>query len=117
MKTGTAWLVYSLLRVTFFAVPFAIFYALNWHWAIAAVLATLIAAALSVIFLWKPRQRAAMSIHEWREKDRMHDDIVEDAAIEGVIIDEERLGADRASADRAGADRPAAESKRERDSE
>lgn len=84
MKTGTAWLVYSTLRVLFFAVPFAIFYAIGWHWLLAAVLATLIATALSIILLSKPREQAALSIHQWRETDRMHDDIVEDAELDGA---------------------------------
>ena len=35
-----------------------------------------------MIFLTKPREAAAESIHEWRNRDRTADDLVEDEAVE-----------------------------------
>lgn len=84
MKTRTAWIVYSLLRVAFFAVPFAVLYAIGWHWLAAAVVATLIGAALSIIVLSKPRETAAESVQAWRDRDRTADDVVEDEAVDAV---------------------------------
>lgn len=81
MSTRTAWIVYIVLRLLFFAVPFAALYMIGWHWALAAIVAALVSISLSVLFLSKPRETAAVSIHEWRHRDRTHDDIVEDAEI------------------------------------
>ncbi len=80
----TAWLVYAVLRLLFFAVPFGVLYLLGiWPW-IAAVFAALIGVSLSVIFLSKPRAVASESIYEWRNRDRTADDIVEDEAVEAA---------------------------------
>ncbi len=82
MKTRKAWTVYIVLRLAFFAVPFAALMLIGWPWWLAAVTATLAAVSLSVIFLAKPRETAAESIHDWRERSRTADDIAEDDAIE-----------------------------------
>lgn len=87
MNIRTAWIVYSLLRIVFFAAPFAALYLMGWPWWLAGITATLVAVSLSVIFLSKPRQEAARSIQRWREKDRTPDDIVEDEAIDGGAAD------------------------------
>lgn len=71
-------------------VPFAIIYwlclqlefKLALAGGIAAVTAALISMSLSVLFLSKPREQAAQSIVDWRNRDRTADDIAEDAAIE-----------------------------------
>lgn len=78
----TAWIVYSVLRLLFFAVPFALLYVLGiWPW-LAAIFAALIGVSLSIIFLSKPRATASESIYDWRNRERTADDIVEDEAIE-----------------------------------
>jgi len=78
VNTGKAWALYVVLRVVFFAVPFAVLMLMNWPWWLALIIATLVALALSVIFLSKPRGEASTSIYEWRNRDRTSDDIAED---------------------------------------
>lgn len=78
----TAWIVYSVLRLLFFAIPFALLYVLGiWPW-LAAIFAALIGVSLSIIFLSRPRATASESIYDWRNRDRTADDIVEDEAVE-----------------------------------
>lgn len=84
MKTSTAWLVYSLLRVAFFAIPFAALMLIGWQWWWAALVATLVAVSLSIIFLAKPREAAAKGVYDWRNRDRMFDDIAEDEVIDAA---------------------------------
>lgn len=92
MNTRTAWIVYSLLRLAFFAVPFAVVMILLTMRGfsqvlaaiISAVVAALVAVSLSVIFLAKPREAASTSIYEWRNRKRTADDEVEDAAVENA---------------------------------
>ena len=78
----TAWIVYIVLRLLFFAVPFAVLYAIGLTPWVAAVFAALIGVALSVIFLARTRSTASESIYEWRNRRRTADDIVEDEAVE-----------------------------------
>ncbi|MGW9022113.1 DUF4229 domain-containing protein [Leucobacter chromiiresistens] len=78
----TAWIVYIVLRLLFFAVPFAVLYAIGLTPWIAAVFAALIGVALSVIFLARTRSTASESIYEWRNRRRTADDIVEDEAVD-----------------------------------
>ena len=82
MNTRTAWIVYTVLRLVFFAVPFAVLYAIGWTWWAAAIVATLVALSLSVIFLYRQRSVASESIYDWRNRDRTADDIAEDEAID-----------------------------------
>lgn len=82
MNTGKAWAVYIVLRIVFFAAPFAVFMLIGWPWWLALAVATLIALSLSVIFLSKQRSAASTSIYEWRGRDRTSDDIAEDEALE-----------------------------------
>jgi len=89
VNTRTAWLVYSLLRLAFFAVPFAALMLIGWPWWLCAIVATLVAVSLSVIFLSKPRQAAAQSVVDWRTRSRTADDIEEDTAIEDAVIEDE----------------------------
>lgn len=91
-----AWITYSALRLLFFAVPFAGLYALGlsagWSMTmagvVAAVLAMLIGASLSILILSKPREQASESIYAWRHRDRTDDDIAEDAALDRGRLDE-----------------------------
>lgn len=84
VSTGKAWAIYIVLRVLFFAVPFTVLFAIGWPWWLALAVATLIALALSVIFLSKQRDEASTSIYEWRMRDRTADDIDEDAALDAT---------------------------------
>ncbi|MGO1539649.1 MAG: DUF4229 domain-containing protein [Leucobacter sp.] len=84
MSTRAAWIIYSVLRLLFFAVPFAVLYAIGWQWWAAALVATLVAVSLSVIFLTKPRSAASRGIHEWRTRGRTADDIYEDEVLDGA---------------------------------
>lgn len=90
MKPRTAWIVYSLARLAFFAVPFAALMLIGWPWWLSAVVATLAAVSLSIIFLSRQREVASESIYAWRHRDRTADDIAEDTAIDGA--DGERHG-------------------------
>ncbi|WP_162903818.1 DUF4229 domain-containing protein [Leucobacter sp. wl10] len=85
----SAWIVYTVLRLLFFAVPFALVYLLGLSLRfspmlsafVAAALAALISISLSLLLLSKPRDVASESIYEWRNRDRTADDIAEDDAI------------------------------------
>lgn len=84
VNTGKAWFVYIVLRVLFFAAPFTVFMLIGWPWWLSMAVATLIALALSVIFLSKQRDTASTGIYEWRMRDRTADDIDEDAALDSA---------------------------------
>ena len=79
----TAWIVYSLARLAFFAAPFAALMLIGWPWWLAAVVSTLAAVSLSIIFLSKPREAASAGVYEWRHRNRTADD----AALDGVSSD------------------------------
>lgn len=79
VNTGKSWALYIVLRIVFFAVPFAVLLLINWPWWLALLISTLIALALSVIFLSRQRSEASTSIYEWRNRERTADDIAEDA--------------------------------------
>lgn len=92
VNTRRAWIVYTSLRLVFFAVPFAALYFIGWPWWLALIVAALVSLSLSVIFLSKPREAAASGIHEWRNRDRTHDDIAEDDVLDSVgAVDEVTL--------------------------
>lgn len=82
MSSGKAWAVFITLRVAFFAVPFALLLWLGtvaWMpWWLALIVATLVGAALSSLFLNEARSEAARTIGEWRDRKRGHDEIAED---------------------------------------
>lgn len=86
----SAWLIYTVLRLLFFAVPFAVLYWLGiWPW-LSAIFAALIGVSLSIILLSKPRAVASESIYDWRTRERTADDIVEDDAVEAAESDSMR---------------------------
>lgn len=95
VNTRTAWIVYTALRLVFFAVPFAVLHFIFvWPWWLALIVAALASLSLSVIFLAKPREAASTGIHEWRNRDRTHDDIAEDDVLDSVgAVDEVPLRA------------------------
>lgn len=75
------WILYSLLRLLLFVVPFAALMLLGWHWIAALAVSTLAAISLSVIFLHRLRSDTSEQIYAWRTQDRTADDVAEDAEI------------------------------------
>lgn len=92
VNTRKAWTIYILLRLLFFAVPFALLVLLlnSWGWPywptalLSTAIAALVSVSLSVIFLSKPRDIASESIYAWRHRDRTADDVVEDDALDAA---------------------------------
>ena len=97
--TRSAWIVYTVLRLLFFAVPFGVLILLGLSPWLAAVFAALIGVSLSVIFLSKPRAAASESIYEWRHRDRTADDVVEDEAVDSASDASGPVGAPGPAAD------------------
>lgn len=99
MNTRNAWIAYTLLRLLFFAVPFAVTMWLlsvqgvgYWPTALISVaVAALVSVSLSVIFLSKPRDVASTSIYDWRNSKRTEDDIVEDEVVDRHLSSEEEI--------------------------
>lgn len=60
--------MFSILRVLVFAVPFGILYALGFDWWVAALLAALLGFCLSYIFLRPWRERVALQLARARER-------------------------------------------------
>ena len=103
----TVWIVYSALRLLFFAVPFAVLYLLGiWPW-LSAIFAALIGFSLSIIFLSRPRDAASESIYEWRNRDRTPDSIVEDDAADAAEAAQAESGAPATPEAPAGTEAPA----------
>lgn len=86
MSSGRAWAIFIAARLAFFAVPFALLLWLGsvaWMpWWLALIIATLIGAALSSLFLTQARSEAARTIADWRARRHTKDDLEEDEAIE-----------------------------------
>lgn len=82
MSTRKAWFLYTLIRLALFAAAFAVVWWLGGRWWLAAVIATLVSAAISILTLDKLRTKAAQGISDWRAKDRTEDSIVEDEMID-----------------------------------
>ena len=84
---------YSLLRLTFFVVPFGLMMLLPYFWEfpwLAAIFAALIGLSLSVIFLRKRRDAVAETLSARRNRVRHDDAAVEDAAVEDAALDDRR---------------------------
>ena len=63
-----AWLLFTVVRLLAFVVPFVVLYALNVEWWIAALGAAVIGFCVSYIFLAPLRDRAALQLAEARAK-------------------------------------------------
>ena len=68
MKRIPAWLSYTVLRLVFLFVPFGLLLALGveWYWAI--LVATVLAFALSLLLLRKPREATATALYEAQQR-------------------------------------------------
>ena len=79
------WIVYSLLRIGLFAVALVVLMLLGLELWLAAIIATIIAFAVSYIFLRDRRDELALSLQNRRET---HDDgEAEDAALDAAPTD------------------------------
>ncbi|WP_106814850.1 DUF4229 domain-containing protein [Microbacterium timonense] len=106
MKARSA-IVYSVLRLLAFLVPFGImmlFPVLREYYWLAAIFAALIGLSLSVLFLRKPLEEATSGLAERRARVRAEasDEAAEDAATDAAGTD----GDGAASTDARGTDRP-----------
>ena len=91
MKSSTRWVVYSLFRVGLFAAAFAAMMLIGLEWWVAAIVATVVAFAISYIFFSEPRDALARDIHE-RRQSTDHD---ADSDAENAMLDRS-LGDDKA---------------------
>ena len=76
-----AWLLFTAVRLLAFVAPFALLYALNVPWWIAAIGAAVIGFCVSYIFLAPLRERAAVQLAEARAKGpkQGRDELAEDS--------------------------------------
>lgn len=62
------WVIYTVLRVLVFAIPFAVLYVIGLDWWVAALLAAVIGFCLSYVLLRTQRDRVALRLAEARGK-------------------------------------------------
>ncbi|GAA3736118.1 hypothetical protein GCM10022239_10060 [Leifsonia bigeumensis] len=67
-------LLYSIIRVILFAVPFAILMVVNVPWWASALISVVIAGCLSYLFLTKQRNEVAETVYGWRHNGTSRDD-------------------------------------------
>jgi len=85
-----AWILYTLIRLGLFVAVLVVLILLGINVWISAILAALIAFAISLIALQRPRDALSADIHRWRNKGSVSDEVhdtdadVEDAAIDGA---------------------------------
>lgn len=85
MSSSRRIVVYSILRLLLFAVPFVIFMLLRIDWWISALLATVIAVCLSYLFLRQQRNEVAATVQSWGKGDHHDaDNDLENAALDQV---------------------------------
>ena len=103
-STRRAWVVYSLLRLLFFAAPLTVVWLVSGNVVLSAVVAAVIGLCLSVVLLDGQRGRVAVQVQSWAE--RRHpssDEAVEDRAVDGA---EDRAAADAGQTNASAAPRP-----------
>ncbi|WP_371029819.1 DUF4229 domain-containing protein [Pseudoclavibacter sp. JSM 162008] len=90
MNSKRAWLVYSVIRLLAFAVPFAVVMlalpAWQWNWLAGALIGAVISACISVIFLRGTRQQMGDDLQRLTERKdaRTADDKDEDVALDST---------------------------------
>lgn len=83
MSSSRRIVVYSILRVLLFAVPFVIFMILGIWWWVSAIVAAVIAACLSYLFLTRQRNEVATVVQSWgKGTSRDADNDLENAALD-----------------------------------
>lgn len=89
MKSSTRWILYSLFRVGLFAAAFAAMMLIGLEWWVAAIVATVVAFAISYIFFSEPRDALARDIHDRQQStDRDADSDVENALLDRSLGDD-----------------------------
>ncbi len=68
MKRPPVWLTYTLLRLVYFTVPFALLYGSGVWWWLSLLIAVFFASALSMLTLHKLRAELAASIDRARRQ-------------------------------------------------
>ena len=77
--------IYSILRLLLFAVPFTLFMLLSIEWWASALLATAIAVSLSYLLLVKQRHQVAATVESWRHGTNTDtDNDLENAALDAA---------------------------------
>ena len=85
MKSSRQIIIYSVLRLLLFAVPFTVFMFLNIEWWASALLATVIAVCLSYLLLLKQRHALATTVETWgKSKNTDPDNDLENAALDAT---------------------------------
>ncbi|MCU1444984.1 DUF4229 domain-containing protein [Cryobacterium sp.] len=100
MKAFPAWLVFTVLRVLMFVVPFVLLLVLGFEGWLAALLSAVISLCLSYIFLRKPRESVARGLYEVRHRDK--EPVHPDAESEDAAVDRASAAADPRTDDRTG---------------
>jgi hypothetical protein len=67
VKSSTRWILYSLFRVGLFAAALAAMLLLGLEWWVAAIVATVVAFAISYIFFSEPRDALAQDLQTRRQ--------------------------------------------------
>jgi len=80
----TRWISYSLIRLGIFTAIFVILMSLGLEWWVSALLATVIAFALSYIFFYRQRAELASDIQARVERNKKKD---VDSALEDELLD------------------------------
>lgn len=94
MKTSRAWIVYTIIRLLAFVVPFVIVMlllpTLQWNWLFAVIVASVVGFVVSLLFLRRERMAIGGSIMEQREQGskRGKDAAAEDELLDGQDADE-----------------------------
>lgn len=77
------WVVYSVLRLVFFAVPLAVVWGLSGNLVLSAVVAAVIGLCLSLVLLDQQRGAVALRLERWAERRRpSSDEALEDRAVD-----------------------------------
>jgi divalent metal cation (Fe/Co/Zn/Cd) transporter len=88
VKSSTRWILYSLFRVGLFAAALVAMLLLGLEWWLAAIVATVVAFAISYIFFSEPRDALAQDIHARRQAPVDADSDVENAVLDRTVIDD-----------------------------
>jgi ABC-type transport system involved in Fe-S cluster assembly fused permease/ATPase subunit len=89
VKSSTRWIVYSVFRVGLFAAALTAMLLIGLEWWLAAIVATVLAFAISYIFFSEPRDALARDIHERRQTaDRDADSDIENALLDAPAADD-----------------------------
>jgi hypothetical protein len=118
VKPGRAWIIYSVLRLALFLVPFLILFGIGkalpgtkLTWYVAALLAAVIGFALSMVVLRRQRDAVSIAVAEWREGKNIvpptngYDEDEEDRLVDTTAVDADAATRSDDSADGIRADR------------